>query len=426
MSNLARYLVHGFSYGFRIQFIGNRAPFESPNLKSALQNPDLVQSKLQREIDAGRIVGPLTSAPFPDFRTSPIGIVPKKTPNEVRLIQHLSYPSGFSVNDNIPDDCSTVHYATINQAVKIVQRLGVGCFMAKIDIKSAFRIIPIHPRDYSLLGIKWADKYNFDRCLPMGCSSSCAIFETFSTALKWLSLHKLRASAILHILDDFLIVAPCAEKCKADLANFLRLCDYLGVPIAHEKTVQPRTTLEFAGITLDSISQESRLPPDKLQKCRTLLHQFHKRRTVTLRELQSLIGLLNFACSVVVPGSAFLRRLIDLTKGIKNTYHHIRLNKDARHDIKLWLTFSDNFNGRAFFLSDRWKHQPRCNYSPMHRAQKVMARFLVLIGFMARGLDRGVHLISLVSNSFPLPFPCMCGGILWQISVLSFLPTTPP
>ena len=120
MSNLARYLVHGFRYGFRIQFIGTRAPFESPNLKSALQNPDLVMSKLQKEIDAGRIVGPLTNSPFPDFSSSPIGIVPKKTPNEVRLIQHLSYPSGFSVNDNIPDDCSTVHYATINQAVKIV------------------------------------------------------------------------------------------------------------------------------------------------------------------------------------------------------------------------------------------------------------------------------------------------------------------
>ena len=303
VSNLARYLVHGFRYGFHIQFIGNRAPFESPNLKSALQNPDLVMSKLQKEIDAGRIVGPLTKAPFPDFRSSPIGIVPKKTPNEVCLIQHLSYPSGFSVNDNIPEDCSTVHYATINQSVKIVQRLGVGCFMAKTDIKSAFRIIPIHPQDYSLLGLKWADKYHFDRCLLMGCSSA-------------FSLQKLRASAALHILDDFLFVAPSAEKCEADLANFLHLCNYHGVPIAHEKTVQPRTTLEFAGITLDSISQDSRLP-DKLQKCRTLLHQFRKRRTVTLWELQSLICLLNFACSVVVPVRAFLRRLIDLTKGIK-------------------------------------------------------------------------------------------------------------
>ena len=79
-------------------------------------------------------------------------------------------------------------------------------------------------------------------------------------------MHKLRASAVLHILDDFLFVAPSAEKCEADLANFLRLCNYLGVPIAHEKTVQPRTTLEFAGITLDSIFQEPRLPPDIASK----------------------------------------------------------------------------------------------------------------------------------------------------------------
>jgi hypothetical protein len=37
------------------------------------------------------------------------------------------------------------------------------------------------------------------------------------------------------------------------LKNFLSLCEYLGVPIAQEKTVGPRTTLTFAGIELDTI-----------------------------------------------------------------------------------------------------------------------------------------------------------------------------
>ena len=36
-------------------------------------------------------------------------------------------------------------------AVKLLKRLGKGCFMAKTDVKSAFRIIPIHPADYSFL-----------------------------------------------------------------------------------------------------------------------------------------------------------------------------------------------------------------------------------------------------------------------------------
>lgn len=68
---------------------------------------------------------------------------------------------------------------------------------------------------------------------------------------------------------------------------------------------------------------EERLPEDKLQKCRELLTDFHKRRKVTLRELQSLTGLLNFMCSVVLLGRAFLRRLFDLTKGVCRPHHHI-------------------------------------------------------------------------------------------------------
>ena len=108
--------------------------------------------------------------------------------------------------------------------------------MVKTDVKSAFRIIPIHPNDYPLLGMKWENLYYFDRCLPMGCSSSCAIFEAFSTALEWLALHRLGASGVLHILDDFLFIAESEEKCQADL--------------------------QFASITLDTVKQEARLPDD--------------------------------------------------------------------------------------------------------------------------------------------------------------------
>ena len=41
----------------------------------------------------------------------------------------------------------------------------------------------------------------------------------------------------------------------------------------------------------------------------------------TLRDLQSLVGLLNFATAVVLPGRAFLRRLFDLTRGIQEPHH---------------------------------------------------------------------------------------------------------
>ena len=59
---------------------------------------------------------------------------------------------------------------------------------------------------------------------------------------------------------------------------------------------------------------EGRLPQDKIGNLK-----------VQLKELQSLIGLLNFACSVIVPGWAFLRRLIYLTKGVRSAKRFIRL-----------------------------------------------------------------------------------------------------
>ena len=83
-----------------------------------------------------------------------------------------------------------------------------------------------------------------------------------------------------------MFIAESKSKCRSDLSKFLSLCDYLGVPIAHEKNEGPVTTLQFAGITLDTINMEARLPEVKLQKCREVLTDFHKRRKVSLRELQ--------------------------------------------------------------------------------------------------------------------------------------------
>ena len=128
----------------------------------------------------------------------------------------------------------------------------------------------------------------------------------------------------------------------------------IGVPIAEEKTVGPDTSLQFARITLDSVWQEARLPEDKLHKCDTLSTSFYSGRKVILKELQSLIGLLNFTCSVILPGRAFLRRLIDLTIGLRRPHHGIRLSKDAKADLKVWMRFLGDFNRRAFFLDDLW------------------------------------------------------------------------
>ena len=81
-----------------------------------------------------------------------------------------------------------------------------------------------------------------------------------------------------------------------------------------------------------------------------LLDSFSGRRSARLFDLQSLIGTLQFTCKVVVPGRTFLQRFINLTRGVTNRFHHIRLNKEFFRDITVWKAFITKWNGRSFFL----------------------------------------------------------------------------
>lgn len=78
---------------------------------------------------------------------------------------------------------------------------------------------------------------------------------------------------------------------------------------------------------------------------------FLNKRTATLPQLQSLIGTLNYACAIVLHGHTFLRRIINLTRGLQNRFHHRNLDKEARADLKAWTFFLDRFDGKGFFSS---------------------------------------------------------------------------
>ena len=73
----------------------------SKNLSSVATNIAEVRNKIDKEVSNGRVEGSFDSPPMQNLKISPIGIVPKKAPGEFRLIHHLSWPIGKSVNDNI-------------------------------------------------------------------------------------------------------------------------------------------------------------------------------------------------------------------------------------------------------------------------------------------------------------------------------------
>lgn len=350
------YLLSGFTFGFKLEFQGTRGVHYSKNLKSALVLPDIVYKKLCKEIALGRIIGPFENSPLPNLKISPLGLVPKKSPGSWRLIHNLSFPSRFedSVNAGISDESAVVHYASVDDAIVKIKELDKDVYLAKTDILSAFRIIPVHPEDYELLGLQWDGKIYIDRCLAMGCRTSCKIFEELSTAIEWIALNKLGIQGMVHVLDDFLLIEKSKSAAISRFKAFIDLCLDIGIPLSAEKTIFPTRVIEFLGITLDATKMEARLPPDKIEKCCTLLEKFLSLKTCSLCDMQSLIGTLNFACSVIKPGRAFLRRLISLTCHLSESQKFITISQEAKLDMKMWLSFLQNFNGISMFLDDKF------------------------------------------------------------------------
>lgn len=227
--------------------------------------------------------------------------------------------------------------------------------MAKCNIQYGLRIIPVHPNDYHLLNYMWGNLYYYDKCLPMGASSSCQIFEKPSSSLQWIMLNRFFAKDVSHMIDDFFFIGPPASKSRFHHLNtFITLCDRIGLPLNPDKICLPNTNIIIYGIEVDSIAIECRLPNDKVLKIQTHFTNMSHCKKVSLHDLQSLIGLLNFACVVIAPGRAFLRRLIDLTVKVTNPRHFIRLTCEARADIQCWLQFISHFNGKSVFPNDTW------------------------------------------------------------------------
>ena len=70
------------------------------------------------------------------------------------MILHLSAPLGKSINDHISKENFSLHYASVDDAIHMLSALGKGALMAKVDLKSAFRMVPVWRQDWDLLGMK--------------------------------------------------------------------------------------------------------------------------------------------------------------------------------------------------------------------------------------------------------------------------------
>jgi hypothetical protein len=355
----AHRLVHDILYGVDIGYRGNRRQqITCPNFINSEAEERAVTADIQKEIGLGRIAGPFLHSPYRHFRCSPLKTVEKKgKTGQYRIIHHLSHPHGRSINTYTAEwPC---RLSRLDDALDIIRRLGRGCYMAKMDVQSAYRIIPVRPADWPILGMYWQRRFFFHRTLPFGLRSSCHIWERYATAAQWIITDVLDIDHITHYVDDFFLAARLESQCLIDVGRTKSLWQELGIPDSPEKTVGPSKQLIFLGILIDSDAMSISLHRDRISDILTKLGEWHQLQTCSLRQLQSMIGILSFASMVVRHGRTFIQHMRDVASAhdaVDDPHDPdaIPLSTDFHDDVRWWLQFMTDWNGISLLWDLQW------------------------------------------------------------------------
>ena len=305
-------------------------------------------AKVNEERALGRLAGPFERPPFEVFKCSPLSLRPKSTPGKWRLLHDLSAPyDDNSVNGGIGDDEASVKYPTIADAVGTILSMD-SPYLAKADIRDAYRQVPLAPDQYWLVGFELGGVYYHDLRLPMGARSSCAIFERISSALAFILKEHYGVKHIIKMLDDFLFVGETKAECARALDACELLFASLGLPTAPNKTVRPSKRLTFLGIDLDVERGVASIPQEKAEKYGELAQALAKQGSVSLRELREITGKLEHVTAIIKPGRPFLRRLHSAKRGPQRPARRIPMQPHLKADLRTWSLFLQRNNAKTF------------------------------------------------------------------------------
>ena len=247
------YVLDGLRNGFDIGFLGSSHTTFPKNLRSATQFLPRLANAVRKEVERGHTAGPFKSPPFPITHCSPIGAV-EKDDQSVRLVVDLSQPAGKSVNESILKEPFSVKYSKFDDAVNMVLQSGRGCYMSKLDIKHAFRLMPVHPSQWHLLCYYFEGHWYVDLVLPFGLRSSPAIFCHFADLIRWILDYCYKIPMVINYSDDFFQVSGLDFiKAKQELNTICQAFHDMDIPLALDKVFGPCHRLPYLGIVIDSL-----------------------------------------------------------------------------------------------------------------------------------------------------------------------------
>ena len=329
------------------------------NHKGATDFPEHIDKYLEREMAAGAVMGPFRESPFEiETVVSPLNTVPKRDSDERRVIVDLSYPkhcpeqsvNGGISRENYLGDPIHLRYPSVDNLVNLVRNKGHGCCLFKCDLSRAYRQLPVDPGDLHLLGYKWKGNMYIDLTLAMGLRSAAYLCQRVTNAIAYIARN--HGVSVSNYLDDFGGVEVQATSMAAfrKLRQILKLC---GLAESPTKACDPSVRMVFLGIMIDTNQMVLEVSPDRLQELFSLLQDWVERVSVTKKQTQSLVGVLNFVAICVKPGRIFMSRILNFLRTCPELGECL-IPDELRADIRWWLTFLPFYNGISVIPDRDW------------------------------------------------------------------------
>lgn len=316
--------IRGYKLPFIKKPIQNSSPKETNWSPSELSS---ISSSLKELLRIGAIRKVL---PCKNQYISKIFLVPKPDGSH-RLILNLKSLNIF---------LHTAHFK-IEDHKTVCKLINKGSFMATIDLKDAYHLIPISHSHRKYLRFTFKGNIFEYTCLPFGLSSAPLIFTKIMKPV--LSYLRSRNFTSVLYLDDFLLLGNSYDKCCENVKNTIKILEGLGFLVNYKKSVLiPSNYIKYLGFLYDSLSMTISLPEDKVFKIKNLLKKYSTLKTCTIREFAKFLGTLCSICPAVKYGWVYTKgfereKFLALKRAGGNFNARMEVPSNLKYDFGWWI-----------------------------------------------------------------------------------------
>ena len=211
-------------------------------------------------------------------------------------------------------------------------------FIILTDMKSGYHQVKMCPDTAPFLGIQFEGQVFYFEHLPFGLASACKAYtDLMQEVYRPLRVRGLRMTALI---DDAMYAFSGKATAKAEGLIVLKILSALGFFLSWNKCqLLPQQSGKFLGLTVNAADCSFKIPADKLEYIKQLIHECLTAKSVTPRQMAKVAGVLISVKPAVHMAPLYTRLLFKAMAEGKGCWDEplLELSREfARADLLYW------------------------------------------------------------------------------------------